>query len=209
MASPLFEKFSLWRESGKGVKSLRDTNLRESVVDRGDITTATKEIKLQRGGRAQRARLNYYPSIDVERDRLLAGYIEGDLEDAQDALFSMGYRNNPTAYVEVTEENGPDDGSYARQRITETGGGDRLHITNHPTFFKRKKEQIHVVLFKVEGRVEFLAHEERSAWLQPMLHVTVPDAKARVGVRDFRNDWYDEFDEELGGKEDTNWETTH
>lgn len=209
MASPLFEKYRLWRESGKGIKSLRDSQLKPSVVDRDSIASATKEVKLSRGDRLQRARLNYYPSIDVDRDQLYAGYIEGDLEDAEDALVEMGYRNNPTAYVEVTEENGPDDGSYARQRITETGGGDRLHLTNHPTFFKRKKEQIHVVLFKVGDRVEFLAHEERSAWLQPMLHLTVNNAKARVGVRDFRNDWYDEFGEELNGKNETNWDTTN
>jgi hypothetical protein len=208
MASPLFEKFRLWQESGKGVKSRFDSSVSDPVVKRSDIASATKELKLDRGDRMQRARLNYYPSINVDNDQLFAGYIIGDLDDAEDALQRMGYRNNPTAYVEVTETDGPDDGSYARQRITETGGGDRIHLTNFPSFYKRKKEQIHVVVFKKSDRVEFLAHEERSAWLQPMLHVTVNNAKARVGVRDFRNDWYDEFGRELEGKEETNWNTS-
>lgn len=207
---PSLEKFKLWRETGKGFKTRLSGDLEPPVVTRDDVATATIEPSISRGDAAQKLRLRYYPSIDVDRDELFAGYIEGDLEEAEERLFSLGYRNNPTAYVEVTEENGPDDGSYARQYVTEAQvGRGREHLTNFPTFWKRIKRQIHVCLWEVEDRVEFLAHDEKSAWLQPMLHVKIPDVKARRGVQEFRMDWYEEFDEELPGREDVNWETIY
>lgn len=207
---PSVEKIQLWRESGKGFKTRLDSGLNSPVVDRSDVATATVNQSISRGDTAQTLRLRYYPSIDVDRDDLFAGYIEGDLEEARDKLFQLGYRNNPTAYVEVTDENGPDNGSFARQYVTEAQvGRGREHVTNFPTIFKRTKRQIHVCIWEVEDRVEYLAHDEKSAWLQPMLHVKIPDVKARRGVQEFRLDWYDEFGEELPGQEEVGWEIAH
>jgi len=215
MATQILEKYRLWSEDGKGLKTVTSTE--SPALSRDDIPDVIKQRRLdqsvvlgRRGEVAQDARLRYYPSINVDRDQLYAGYIEGSLQEARDKLSAMGYRNNPTAYVEVTEENGPDNGSFARQYITEEGvSPSRQRLTNFPSIFKRAKRQIHVCFWKVEDRVEFLAHEEKSAWMQPMLHVGVNDVKAEVGVRDFRDDWHDNFGEELAGKEDISWESTH
>lgn len=206
----LSDRVDLWLESGKGIKTRMDSGLNPSIVSRDDIGEPVAMEKIERGNKSQQARLNYYPSIDVDRDKLYAGYIEGDIEDAREALFDMGYRNNPTAYVEVTEENGPDDGSYARQYITETGTDlDVPRATSYPGMFNRLKRQVHVCIWQVGDKVEFLAHEEKSAWLQPMLHVAIPDVQARIGVQEFRRDWYNEFGEELNGKDGVKWETSH
>lgn len=207
---PAVQKFKLWRESGKGFKTRLDSGLNSPVIDRDDVATATVDQSITRGDRSQELRLKHYPSINVDRDRLFAGSMEGDVDDARERLLQMGYRNNPTAYVEVTDENGPDDGSFARQYITETqASGDRERLTNFPAPFKRVKRQIHVVVFELEDEVEFLAHDETSAWLQPMLHVSVNDVKARRGVQEFRLDWFDEFGEELGGESEVKWEIAH
>lgn len=210
MASPVFEKLSLWRESGKGLKTRLDDRIQPSVVDRPGVSSVEVQGAIERGDFAQRARLNHYPSIDVSREQLFAGRIDGDLEEARERLFQLGYRNNPTAYVEVTEETGPDDGSYARQYVTETGvGKGREYLSNYPTLWRRLKRQIHVCIWDVGDGVEFLAHDEKSAWLQPMLHVAITDVKARRGVQEFRLDWYDEFGEELPGRDEVNWEVAH
>lgn len=207
---PAVEKFKLWRESGKGLKTRLDSALNDPVVNRSDVATASVDQSITRGDKAQSLRLRYYPSIDVDREDLFAGRMDGSLEEAEEKLFQLGYRNNPTAYVEVTDENGPDNGSYARQYITEAQvGRGREHLTNYPTIFKRTKRQIHVCIWEVEDGVEFLAHDEKSAWLQPMLHVKIPDVKARRGVQEFRLDWYDEFDEELPGQNEVKWEIAH
>lgn len=206
----LSDRTTLLLEDRKGLKTLRSDELDSPVLKRDDLTQASVVEKIERGSRAQKLRYRVSPSINVDRDSLYAGYIEGDLEEARDRLQEMAYRNNPTAYVEVTDENGPDDGSYARQYVTEKRANiDRPHFSSHPTLFKRYKRQIHVCIWKVGDRVEFLAHEERSAWLQPMLHVQIPDVNASRGVRDFRNDWYDVFGRELNGKEDVRWDTTN
>lgn len=215
MPVPILNKYRLWSDSDKGLKTIRRAN--PPAVNREDIPDILKQSSLDtasnlptRGEVAQEARLRRYPSIDVDKEQLFAGKIEGDINDARDKLFRLGYRNNPTAYVEVTEENGPDDGSYARQIITdESVSAGRNYITNFPTLFQRAKRQIHVCIWKVEDEVLFLAHEEKSAWLQPMLHLAIPDVSARIGVRDFRNDWYDEFGEELPGKDEVSWESQH
>lgn len=199
-------KSQLWFESGKGVKSLFDSELNDPVLDRDDIPRLVFNRKVKRGDKLQELRLRYYSTIDVDYGRLFAGRMEGDLDAARSKLIKMGYRNNPTAYVEVTEDHGPDDGSFARQYVTETGTPRRPYLTNFPSLYRRIKNQVHVVVFQVDDEVHFLAHDEKSAWLQPMRHVTVNNAKASIGVRRFRNDWYDTHGEELGGKEDVKWE---
>lgn len=210
MGTPIRDKVFLWRSSKRGVKSRLKEGVKKPALKRDDVPDVLASAKMKRGDNLQRARLKYYPSIDVDRDKLYAGEIDGDLEDARDMLLDIGFRNNPTAYVEVTEENGPDDGSYAKQFVTETGGrADIPAITNQPALWKRAKRQIHVVLFDVGDKVEFLAHEEISAWLQPARHVVEGDATASIGVRDFRDEWYDEHGEELPGRENVMWETTH
>lgn len=147
----------------------------------------------------------------MDRDALFAGRLEtSDLDEVEDMLVKLGFRNNPTAYVEVTEEHGPDDGSYSRTFLTETAGRyDIPKAVQTPTIYKRKKEQLHVTLYQLKDSVEILCHEERSAWLQPAQHIVKNDKSARIGVRDFRDVWFDNFGEELPGKEEVEWETTN
>lgn len=210
MNSPVLRKLELWTEDGKGFKSVLSSEVESPALERDDLASPLVRQKLKRGKLLQRMRLQYYPTIDVERDNLFAGYIEGTLDDAKERLHEMGYRNNPTAYVEVTDEHGPDDGSFARQYITETSASQRRPILhNRPTIFRREKQQIHVCIFSTDDRVEFLAHDESSAWLQPARHIAVSAGNARIGVRDFRDDWYDEYEEELGGREQVRWSTAH
>lgn len=204
------EKWGLWRSSKRGFTTRFNKNRLRPAADRPDIDDIIVSRKLERGGNLQKARLRFYPSIDVDYGKLFAGKMEGTLEEADELLLQMGYRNNPTSYVEVTDEHGPDDGSYARQIVTEAGGGiDTPSILPSPSVFRRVKRQIHVTVYQVNDEVHFLAHDEISAWLQPVRHVIVGDTESRIGVRDFRDDWFDEFDEELGGKQEVNWQTTH
>lgn len=210
MGTPVRDKLRLWSSRKRGIKSRFFSDVNIPAADREDVPNVMVSTKLERGDLLQKARLRRYPSIDVDKTALFAGHIDTDLEEAENLLLEMGFRNNPTAYVEVTEENGPDDGSYSLQLVTETGGRlDIPRITAQPSFWKRAKRQIHVTLFKVGRGVEFLAHEEISAWLQPTRHVVVGDASPSIGVRDFRDAWYDEFGEELPGKNEVIWQTTH
>lgn len=210
MAGALVNKFQLWRKEGTGVKSRFSDELKSPARDRDDISPLLVDRKINRGDTLQELRLKHYPSIDVDRRKLFAGFINENVEGAEQLLVELGFRNNPTAYVEVTEENGPDDGSYSRQFVTETGARfDIPKILPNPSFYKRMKRQLHVVLFDVGDRTEFLVHDERSAWLQPARHVIVNDAEARVGVRDFRDLWFDQFGRELRGKGQVVWDTTH
>lgn len=211
MTGPLRQKLDLWRESTAGFKSRFHSEVNPPVLKRDDIVDAKIKRSVDRGGRLQKLRLRFYPSIDVDRDKLFAGRIDmASVEDVEEMLVKLGFRNNPTAYVEVTDEHGPDDGSYSRTFITETAGRfDVPKPVQVPSIYKRKKEQLHVVLYELEDGVEILAHEERSAWLQPARHVVKNDASARIGVRDFRDIWFDNFGEELPGKEEVKWETTN
>lgn len=199
----------MWRDGTKGVKTRFNASLLDPPRQR-DLDQTLIDEKVERGDLLQKARLRRYPSIDVDYDRLFAGKIEGDIDDGKKALRSIGFRNNPTAYVEVTEEHGPDEGSYSRQIVTETGRRFDLPVlTDRVTFLHRLKEQIHVTIYQVEDEVHFLAHRERSAWLQPGRHIVDGDVSARRGVRDFRDVWFDETGSELGGKEQVTWDTTH
>lgn len=210
MARPVLQKASLWLDSDKGLRGRFSDELKEPAGKRDDVPNVLLETKAQRGDRVQELRLKFYPSINVDYNKLFAGKAEATLEEVEDALLEMGYRNNPTAYVEVTEQFGPDDGSYARQFITETGSRRNIPVIGGTVSpLKRVKRQIHVTLYKVENEVHFLSHEEISAWLQPTRHVVVGDSSARVGVRDFRDDWFDAFNSELPGGESVKWETNN
>lgn len=210
MTGPLREKVNLWRDADKGLKTRFSSEKLDPPIQRGDISSVQVEQKIQRGTRLQEARLKYYPSIDVSHSELFAGEYEGTVSEAKNTLMDLGFRNNPTAYVEVSDELGPDEGSFCRNMISETGAGNRLPaVFGQPSLFRRIKRQIHVCVFDADDTVHFLAHEERSAWLQPMRHVFVNDAEGRIGTRDFRDLWYDTFGEELGGKEKVEWPTVH
>lgn len=195
MTRPIREKARLWRESSKGLKSQFTSAVKEPVLKRPDIRTSMVQEKMNRGDKIQSLRLRFYPSIDVEFDKLYAGSIEGDIDDARQLLMEAGFRNGPTAYVEVTDEFGPDDGSYWLHIITETGKFPR--VENRLGIFRRIKDQVHVVTWVDEEMVHFGAHREQSALLQPARHAVINDADARRGVRDFRNKWHDEFGTEL------------
>lgn len=210
MATPFRDKLYMWRSSRRGIKSRFLDEVNVSAERRDDIPDIQVTNKMKRGDYLQELRLKYYPSIDVDKGRLYAGEMDGNIEDAEDKLFQLGFRNNPTAYVEVTEEHGPDDGSYSLQQISESGTKlDIPRISQQPSVWKRNKLQFHITVYELQEKVIFLAHKEISAWLQPARHVWKGDASARIGVRDFRDMWYDEFETELDGKEKVNWETTH
>lgn len=210
MSTPVRNKLFLWRSSRRGIKSRFSDDVKSPVARRDDIPDIQVTNKKKRGDALQKARLEYYPSINVDKDMLYAGEIKGSLDDARDKLMQMGFRNNPTAYVEVTEEHGPDDGSFSLQQISEDGTKfDVIRVTKQPSFWKRTKLQFHTVLYDVEDRVIFLCHKEISAWLQPARHVWDSDVSAEIGVRDFRDMWYDEFESELDGKDKVMWDSTH
>lgn len=197
MTGTIRTKFNLWRDINKGFKSRFNSAVKNPVINRPDIPTQRVQSSIDRGDRIQEARLKRYPSINVDFDRVYAGSIQGDLEDAEEALFRIGFRNGPLAYVEVTDRFGPDDGSYWLHIITETG---KLPvIENRLGLFRRIKDQVHVVVWEDEdrGMVHFGAHREQSALLQPARHVAINEANARRGIRDFRNKWSDEFGQEL------------
>lgn len=192
-------KLELWAEKGL---TARDRLNHPPAARRSGVSQDTLERKLGRGDLSQELRLKYYPSIEVEFQELYAGSYKGTLEELEEMLFAAGYRNNPTAYVEITERFGPDDGSYARQRITESqefpylGAGRPFGVV---TWWNRIKEQVHVTAFVEEDSdwIHLAAHMEASAWLQPVRHVTVSEASARLGIREFREAWLDEHEEEL------------
>lgn len=197
MSRPIREKLRFWRESSKGLKSQFTSAVQEPVLKRPDVRTSMVQQKIQRGNFVQRARLRRYPSINVDLNRVYAGSIQGDLDDAREILMEAGFRNGPLAYVEVTEEFGPDDGSYWLHIITETGKFP--FIQNRFGVFRRIKDQIHVVnwLDEERGMVHFGAHREQSAPLQPARHAAINDARARQGIRDFRNKLRDDLGLEL------------
>jgi len=206
-ATPIRNKLKLWISKNRGAKSRFTSGVKKPAQERDDIPDVVVANKIKRGDLLQEARLRFYPSINVDKKRLYAGEIRGDLDDAINILNSIGYRNNPTAYVEVTEEHGPDDGSYSRQIITEDDA--RLDIPQFvpsPAIYKRLKRQNHITIYQVGEKIIFLAHEEISAWLQPARHVVQGDATARIGVRNFRNRYFDELGEELPGKENVLWD---
>lgn len=197
MVGPVREKFGLWRESSRGIKSRLHKDTKEPVLDRSDVRTSEVMDKIERGDFVQEQRLKRYPSIDIDFDRVYAGSIEGDLDEAQEILMRAGFRNGPLAYVEVTDEFGADDGSYWLHIITESGKFP--YIENRAGFFRRIKDQVHVVVWRDDERemVHFGAHREKSALLQPARHVGISEADASRGIRDLRNKIEDEFDKQL------------
>lgn len=197
MSRPVRNKIQLWRESSKGIKSQLTSAVKDPALKRPDVRTSMVQQQMQRGDRVQDLRLRFYPSIDVDFEQVYAGSIEGDLDDAKQLLMEAGFRNGPFAYVEITDEFGPDDGSYWLHIITETGKFPK--IENRFGLFRRVKDQVHVVTWLDEEleMVHFGAHREQSALLQPARHAAINEANAQRGVRDFRNKWEDEFSTEL------------
>lgn len=210
MPGPLMEKASLWRDRSKGVTARLSDEAKDPAVERDDIPDLLTNQSVQRGDRLQAARLKRYPSIDVDHTKVFAGRMDGSLSDAEDRLRALGFRTNPTAYVEVSDKNGPDDGSYSKVLVTETSARvDVPMVTVRPSLFRRIKDQIHIVVWETEDGIAFGAHREQHAWLQPARHVVVNDSNYEIAVRDFRDMWFDEFGEELGGGDEINWESTH
>lgn len=196
---PDTNKFNLWKQKGL---TLTDRVGHPPAVERDGISEEDLEESLERGDLAQKARLRFYPSIEVEFDELYTGSVSLDFEQLEEKLFDMGYRNNPTAYVEVTDKFGPDDGSYARQRIVEDDDFPYLGFSRPfglVTWWNRLKLQVHATVFIDENRdlIHILSHWEASAWFQPVRHLTVSEASARIGKREFRERWLDEHGEEL------------
>jgi hypothetical protein len=189
----------LWADKGL---TATDRVSHPPAIQRDSISQSTLDRKIERGDISQKLRLRYYPSIEIKFDNMYAGSFKGSLDELEEKLFAAGYRNNPTAYVEISDEYGPDDGSYARQRITESqefpylGRGRPFGVV---TWWNRVKEQVHVTAFVEEDSdwIHLLAHMESSAWLQPVRHVTVSEGNAEIGVREFREAWRDEHGEAL------------
>ena len=210
MAGPLRAKFKLWRESSLGVKSRFKSDVNSPVSSLDSVDNREVKKSIRRGDKVQQARLKYYPSINVDFAGLHAGHIDGDADDAEELLFEVGFRNGPLAYVEVTDQYGPDDGSYWLTVVRETG--QLSMVENRTRAFRRVKDQIHVTIYdqsNQDGLTHFLAHREPSAVLQPARHSTHDSADAARGVRDFRDIWYDTFGEELMGKEQVVHPVTH
>ena len=169
------------------------------ATHRRDVAPRLLIIKWERGDLVQRFRYKVYPTIDVDPLRSYAGTNPGTHEETVKRLYQLGFRNNPTAYVEILGPLGPDDGSYARQTITEQAITPRFQGPLGLLPFHRVKRQLHVVLNDAPTGIDLYAHEERSAWLQPLRHGLLNDANYRIGVRDFRNTWLDTFHTPLGG----------
>lgn len=170
----------------------------EPAIDK-DIDEEVINRKLERGGFLQNARLRRYPSIEVNFSNLYAGTFRGSLQELTQKMFEMGYRNQPTAYVEVTDKFGPDDGSFAKHTIEEDTDFPHLNIGRpfgNVPIWNRVKLQDHVAVFVEGDEIHLLAHREPSAWLQPARHLAV-DPNEDIGIREFRLDWQDEFDESL------------
>lgn len=192
-------KAELWADKGL---TLTDRVNHPPASQRDGVSESVLENSKERGDLSQKLRLKYYPSIEVELDNLYAGSFKGSLDELEEKLFSAGFRNNSTAYVEVTERFGPDDGSYARQRITESqefpylGVGRPFGIV---TWWNRVKKQVHVTVYVDEDSdwIHLAAHLEASAWLQPVRHITVSEGSARLGIREFNEAWKDEHKKEL------------
>lgn len=184
-------KLQLWKEKGL---TLNDRLQTKPAVRRDGIEESTLERKKERGDIAQNIRLRFYPSIRVDFGDLYAGTFEGTLQEFEDEVFDIGYRNNPTAYVEITERFGPDDGSYARQVVTEDEEFPYLGIgrpLGHITYWNRIKLQNHITVYAEPEKkwVHILAHREASAWLQPARHLTVSEGDAKIGIEEFRQRW--------------------
>lgn len=189
-------KIDLWRE--KGLTLQGRLNADPPAVDRDGIPKDVLDDKIQRGDITQELRLRYYPTIDLteKKENYYAGTFEGTLEELEDKLYNIGYRNNPTAYVEVMDGLGPDDGSYARVEITESQEFPYLGISRPfgvVTWWNRLKEQNHLTTFVDGDQVHVFVHKEASAWLQPIRHVTVSEGDD-IGSDEFDIRWDNEYE---------------
>jgi len=189
-------RYGLWLKKGL---TLRDRFKTKPAVQR-DIDESLLQTKLERGSLQQKIRLKYYPSIEVDFDRLYAGTYRGTKADLINKLFEMGYRNNPTSYVEITDNFGPDDASFAKHIVEEDIGFPHLNV-ERPLgilpIWNRRKIQTHVTIYVEGDEIHMLAHQEVSAPLQPVRHLTISESDAEIGIREFREDWFDQFGEKL------------
>jgi len=189
-------RFELWADKGLTLTDRLET----APAVKRDIDPAIMEQSIQRGDLLQEIRLKRYPSIEVSFDNLYAGTYRGTLDELEQKLFEIGYRNNATAYVEITDKLGPDDGSYSQQIVKESGEFPNLQISRPfgmIPLYNRVKLQNHITTFVDGDVVHILAHQETSAWLQPLRHLTVSEGDANIGIREFRQAWKDQFEEEL------------
>jgi len=190
-------KLELWREKGLTLRDRLDAD--PPAVNIDDIPQDTLDDKIERGDIAQELRLRYYPSINLteKKNDYYVGSFDGSLDEFEDLVFDLGYRNNPTAYVEVIDGLGPDDGSYARVEITESQEFPYLGI-GRPfgvvTWWNRLKEQNHLTTFVEDDYVHVFVHKEASAWLQPIRHVTVSEGSG-IGADEFDLRWSDKYEQ--------------
>jgi len=197
-------KLEMWKKKGLTLRARMDAN--PPAVDRGDIPEDTLEEKLERGDILQKLRLRYYPTVNLtgKKSTYYVGSFEGTLDKLEDLIYDIGYRNNPTAYVEVMGGLGTDDGSYARVEITESQEFPYLGISRPfgvVTWWNRVKEQNHLTTFVDGDYVHIFVHKEASAWLQPIRHVTVSEGDG-IGSEEFELRWNDNYDIELKNKLD-------
>lgn len=181
------------------------TRYHPPILQRADIDPQVLATKWNRGDVVQRLRYRLYPSIDIDPLASYAGHNPEPRLETVNRLYRLGFRNNPTAYVEVAGPRGPDDGSYARQNITEHAIIPQIQGPLGLLPFGRVKRQIHIVTYDTATGVDLFAHEERSAWLQPLRHGLLNDANYRIGVRDLRDTWADTFHTPLGDREHVQW----
>lgn len=192
-------KLEMWKKKGLTLRARMDAN--PPAVDRDDIPEDTLEEKLERGDILQKLRLRYYPTLDItkKKNNFYVGTVKKSLDELEDLIFKIGYRNNPTAYVETIEGLGTDDGSYARNEITESQEFPYLGI-GRPfgivTWWNRVKEQNHLTTFVDGDYVHIFVHKEASAWLQPIRHVTLSEGDDQ-GSAEFKLRWNEKYDIEL------------
>jgi len=190
-------KIELWKKKGLTLRDRLNADPPATSVE--SISQDLLDQKLERGDILQELRLKYYPTIDLteKKDDYYVGSFSGTLEELEDMLFSIGYRNNPTAYVEVMDGLGPDDGSYARVEVTESQEFPYLGI-GRPfgivTWWNRIKEQNHLTTFVEDDYVHVFVHKEASAWLQPIRHLTVSEG-SDIGGEEFSLRWEEKYDE--------------
>ncbi|EGQ44204.1 MAG: hypothetical protein J07AB43_02630 [Candidatus Nanosalina sp. J07AB43] len=192
-------KIEMWREKGLTLRSR--LNADPPPVDRDDIPQSTLQNKIERGDVIQELRLRFYPSIGLteRKNDYYAGSFRGSIDEFEDKAYSIGYRNNPTAYVEIIDGLGPDDGSYARIEITESQEFPYLGF-DRPfgivTWWNRVKEQNHLTTFidEEEDLVHIFVHKEASAWLQPIRHATVSEGD-NIGAKEFTLRWEDNYEQ--------------
>lgn len=207
MANPAMEKFSLWRDSTKGLTSRFRKELKPPVTKRDDISEVDVTKLLDKASIGRKIRLKHSPTIDIDREQLYAGTIPVTKEKLEGTLKQMGFRTNLGAYVEVLNGK-PDDGAYSKNTVTELSRRvDVPQVYGTVGLFPRVKEQLAVTVFEGDGEVDIMAHKTVSPMAQPVRSTERSDGSAREGVREFRSLVSRRVDKEVPGKEDVSWDT--